>query len=857
MVAFTQVARPHEDIVKGRFTMDVFAADLWQVKNGKAPVEYQDRDLFFRKTYETKSLRNIFELAEARLKGKNGDSVIQLQTPFGGGKTHTLIALYHKAEEWGAKVVVLDGTAFDPKEVRLWEEIEKQLTGKVEITRGETAPGKDKLVKILSEYSPVLILMDEMLEYATKAAAVKVGDSNLASQMLAFLQELTGAVSTVGNALLVLTLPSSLLEHYDEHAERLFQQLQKVIGRTERIYTPVGEDEIEYVIRKRLFESIDEKKVEEIVYEFVEYAKGEKLLGSDEALDYRERFIRSYPFKPEVIDVLYKRWGSFPTFQRTRGVLRLLSLVVHDLLKENIPFIRLGDFNLANSEIRRELIKHIGEEWDSIIAQDITSRDSGAQKIDDNISIAYKPYKLGTVVSTTLFMLSFSGKGEEGTTPKEVKISTIYPDSIPSSVIDTVLSQLKEQLFYLSDEGLYFTNQPNLNRMLLIKEENIAEDAIKEREKEIIEELIKKDLRESKFGVYIWPQSYKDVPDNESLKLVILDKSEPEREFIEKYGEGRRVYRNVLFFLCTEESQKEVFHSFIRRLIAAELVASDKNIVLTETQRRQLEDKIKADGNRIYEEFRKYYRKLFVPANGDFPAKVDFKEIDLGNPAYGEKYLISEIYRKLKSEGEIVEKIAPVVIKNKYLSSDRDYLETKNLYETFLKTPGEMRIISREAFVESIAEGVKNGLFGLGYIEENEPKCRYFKQEAKAELIDGEIIISEKSCVEKLKEAETPYLSQDKEEATKIQQVHEKEGYDEQKGEVQEYKNVRIKLKTLPGKMSDIARIVSYLSTKFRRCDIRIEIKSSEGSIKITEYENRIEEALRQANIEVLEEELN
>jgi len=854
MIAFTQVARPHEDIREGRLTMDVFAADLWQVKNGKAPVEYQDRDLFFRKTYETKSLRNIFEIAEARLKGKSGDSVIQLQTPFGGGKTHTLIALYHKAEEWGAKTVVLDGTAFDPKEVRLWEEIERQLTGKVEITRGETAPGKDKLIKILSEYSPVLILMDEILEYATKAAAVKVGDSNLASQMLAFLQELTGAVSTVGNALLVLTLPSSLLEHYDEHAERLFQQVQKVIGRTERIYTPVGEEEIEYVIRKRLFENIDEKRAKEIVDEFVEYAKGEGLLGSDEASDYREKFMRSYPFKPEIIDVLYKRWGSFPTFQRTRGVLRLLSLVVHDLLKENIPFIRLGDFNLKNSEIRRELIKHIGEEWDSIIAQDITSRDSGAQKIDDRVPITYRPYKLGTIVSTTVFMLSFSGKGEKGATTREVKINTVYPDSIPSSVIDTVLSQLKEQLFYLSDEGLYFTNQPNLNRILLTKEENIAEDVIIEREKAIIEELIKKDLRESKFGVYIWPQNYKDVPDSESLKLVILNKSKPERDFIEKYGEGLRIYRNVLFFLCTDESQKEVFHKFIRKLIAAELVASDKNIRLTEAQKKELENKIKSDRSRIYEEFRKYYRKLFVPA------KEDFKEIDLGIPTYGEASLISEIYRKLKSEGEIVEKIAPVVIKNKYLSGNRDYLETKNLYEAFLKTPGEMRIISREAFVESIMEGVRNGLFGLGYIEENEPKCRYFKEEARVELIEGEIIISEKLCVEKPKgeEVETPFFPQDKEEPEKTpQQVYEKEADGEQKDEIQEYKNVHLKLKVSPGQMSTIARIVSYLATKFKQCDITVEIKSSEGSIKIAEYENTVGETLRQANIDVEEEKLD
>lgn len=273
-------------------------------------MDYQDFDLFFKKTYLTDGLKNILEIAKKRLESKTGDSTIQLQTPFGGGKTHTLIALYHKAKEWGAKVVVLDGTALNPKEKKLWEELERQLTGKIEITKGDTAPGKEALLKLLSENSPVLILMDEVLEYVTKAAGIKVGDSNLAAQTFAFIQELTGTVSTVGNALLVLTLPSSILEHYDENAEKMFQQLQKITGRMEKIYTPVKDEEIENVIKARLFREIDEREAKKVVDEFVEYARKEGLLSGDEVVEYRERFLRSYPFKPEVIETLYHRWGS-------------------------------------------------------------------------------------------------------------------------------------------------------------------------------------------------------------------------------------------------------------------------------------------------------------------------------------------------------------------------------------------------------------------------------------------------------------------------------------------------------------------------------------------------------------------
>ncbi|WP_096602365.1 DUF499 domain-containing protein [Hydrogenobacter hydrogenophilus] len=258
MKPFASIAIPHDDVAQGRLTMDVFAADLWQVAKGTAKPDYQDPDLFVQKTYITRGLKHILNLAESRLKGMGGDAVIQLQTPFGGGKTHTLIALYHKSKEWNAKVAVLDGTALTA-DTRLWEDLERQLTGKVELTKGDTAPGKDALGKLLNQNAPVLILIDELLEHITKASGIKVGDSNLGSQTLAFIQELTGAVATIGNALLVLTLPSSSLEHFDENAERAFHQLQKIVGRVEKSHSPVEDDEIESVIRKRLFEYIDEK----------------------------------------------------------------------------------------------------------------------------------------------------------------------------------------------------------------------------------------------------------------------------------------------------------------------------------------------------------------------------------------------------------------------------------------------------------------------------------------------------------------------------------------------------------------------------------------------------------------------
>jgi len=844
MKPFTQIAIPHRDVCEGRLTMDVFAADLWQVIQGRAPDDYQDADLFFRKTFMTEGLKNIIEIAKARLEGKSGDSIIQLQTPFGGGKTHTLIALYHKAKEWNAKVVVIDGTALDPKENKLWEELEKQLTGKIAITKGDTPPGKEKLIELLSSNSPVLILMDELLEYITKAAGIKVGDSNLAAQTFAFVQELTAAVATEGNSLLILTLPSSILEHYDENAERMFQQLQKITGRMEKIYTPVKDDEIEYVVRARLFSKVDEKEAKKLVDEFVDYAKNEGLLTDDEVSEYRNRFLRSYPFKPEVIDILYKRWGSFPTFQRTRGVLRLLSIVLHNLIDKKIPYIRIGDFDLSIGELRRELIKHIGQEWDSIIAQDITDITSGAKKVDQNLGTSYRTYKLGTVVSTTIFMMSFSGRGgERGSNPKEIKINTVYPE-FSSSIIDTVISNLKERLFYLSDEGLFFINQANLNKIIISLEENVTDEKIYQKEIEILKKHIKSS---SGFKLYLHPKFSKDIPDSSELKLVVLNKERPDNEFFEKCGEIPRVYRNVLIFLCKDASQKEVFSNYLRKLIALRNIEEDKSLKLTEGQKKEIKNKLKDYEEREYEELRKYYRKIFLPA------KDGFKEIDLGLPTLNESQLDKEIYENLKNQGEILERISPKVIKDKYLSG-KQYIEILKLYEAFLKTPGELRLASRGALEEGIKNGVKEGLFGWGVIEGGMPVCRRINDDIIIEFSDDEVIISPELCDKKVIEETSPVISGKE---NKISPVEITELAGEYAGSSSEkILSLRLKLNVPAGQISTIAKIANHLKNNFSKCEVEITISATEGQIEKTDYENKILEALRQARVDIKEENL-
>ncbi|MBC7325729.1 MAG: ATP-binding protein, partial [Moorella sp. (in: Bacteria)] len=321
--AWWQVVTPHKDIRAKSFSEAVFAADLGDVLSGTAPEEYRDPRLFFAKTYLTAGLQNLAQNVLSRLGTGKGDPVIQLQTPFGGGKTHALLTLYHLVRsynqvnhleqlrgllvEWrdfsGARVAAFAGTTADPVKGRTpWGEIAHQL-GCYEIVREHdirrVAPGKERLKEILARSGPTLILMDELLQYIIKANQVEKIEKITQGQTLAFLQELSEAVATSDKSVLVLTLPASILEQYNEEAEKALAQLQKVSGRVESIYVPVEGVEIYEVIRKRLFENLGDPKIHRQVAEA--YFRLYQGLGSDvpaEVRDvaYREKIERAYPF---------------------------------------------------------------------------------------------------------------------------------------------------------------------------------------------------------------------------------------------------------------------------------------------------------------------------------------------------------------------------------------------------------------------------------------------------------------------------------------------------------------------------------------------------------------------------------
>jgi predicted AAA+ superfamily ATPase len=330
------IVEPHQDIKDGDFDEVVFAAKLDEVVAGTAAPDYNDPYLFFKKTYFTDSITALLKKVERKLTEGKGGSVVEIQTLFGGGKTHALVSIYHyiksgdrikdllpqNLELAHAKIAVIVGTPLNPLEGRntdsltintLWGDIAYQLAGMEgyrafeKTDKERIAPGKDKLRAFLQEQQPFIILFDEILEYITKAIGVQYGKTNLGSQTYALLQELTETISSVEKGMMIVTLPSSYLEDFGEKKEEALARLSKIFGRVESIETPVKGEEVYSIISRRPFhETIDQSKKDRIIHEYFKLYQKNKDELPQKARDagFNKKMELAYPFHPDVIDIL-------------------------------------------------------------------------------------------------------------------------------------------------------------------------------------------------------------------------------------------------------------------------------------------------------------------------------------------------------------------------------------------------------------------------------------------------------------------------------------------------------------------------------------------------------------------------
>ena len=584
LTPWREVVAPHRDVASGRYQQAEFAADLWQVHLGEGTDEYRNPVEFFRRTYLTESLKGMLVGAVQRLAGHGGDPVVQLQTNFGGGKTHSMLALYHLfsgipltelagidivMQEAGAKTlpparrVVLVGNKISPGNpvtkpdgtvVRtLWGELAWQLGGKKAFARlapddeKATSPG-DVLRELFIEYGPCLILIDEWVAYARQLHDQSDLPAGGFETQFTFAQVLTESAKLAKNCLLVISLPASDtagsphaqaddVEVGGQRGREALDRLRNVVGRVESSWRPASAEEGFEIVRRRLFEPLADpvqfKNRDVVARAFADLYRTQQAEFPPECRDsdYEKRIKAAYPIHPEIFDRLYTDWSTLVKFQRTRGVLRLMAAVIHSLWEkgDRNPLILPANISIDDTRVQFELTRYLSDNWVPVIEKDVDGPNSLPLRLDGEVPNLGK-FAACRRVARAIYMGSapLTKAAHRGIEDRQVKLGCVMPGESPA-VFGDALRRLAGAATYLYQDGprYWYSTQPTVTKLAEDRAEQLKRDPDK-----IVQELdvrLRKDLeRKGDFSrIHPMPQSGQDVPDDFDARLVVLGVDHP------------------------------------------------------------------------------------------------------------------------------------------------------------------------------------------------------------------------------------------------------------------------------------------------------------------------------------------
>lgn len=579
-----EVVMPHDDVASGRYQQAEFAADLWQVHLGEGTQEYRDPVEFFRRTYLTESLKDMLTSAVSRLVQNGGDPVVQLQTNFGGGKTHSMLALYHlfsgvaPTELAGVDTilsaagvssvpktnrVVLVGNKISPGSpsvkadgtvVRtLWGELAWQLGGRKAYDRiaaddeKATSPG-DTLRELFNEYGPCLILIDEWVAYARQLHDQSDLPAGGFETQFTFAQVLTESAKLAKNCLLVISLPASDtsgsphtqaddVEVGGTRGREALDRLRNVVGRVESSWRPASAEEGFEIVRRRLFQPLSEpeqfKQRDVVARRFAEFYQSQQAEFPPEARDagYEQRIKAAYPIHPEIFDRLYTDWSTLVKFQRTRGVLRLMASVIHSLWEkgDRNPLILPAHVSIDDQRVQSELTRYLPDNWVPIIERDVDGPNALPLKIDSEQPNLGK-FSACRKVARAIYMGSapITTGAHKGIEDRHVKLGCVMPGESPA-VFGDALRRMASAATYLYQDGshYWYSTQPTVTKLA----EDRAEQLKREQDKVSaeLEKRLRHDLtRSGDFSrIHPMPHNGSDVPDDMEARLVVLGDAHP------------------------------------------------------------------------------------------------------------------------------------------------------------------------------------------------------------------------------------------------------------------------------------------------------------------------------------------
>ena len=768
---------PREEILSGDLSLDLFAAKLRLVVEGNAPQVYQDANKFFANTFATDGIKTLISEVFSRLmKQRAGAGVIRLETSFGGGKTHDEIALWHICKlgreihglerftdintipDRPLQVAAIDGRDLDPEQgvyhadsglttYTLWGEIAYQIGGiqGYQLLQGSDKSGVSPGTSVLERLTggqPTVIILDEIARYLRSAKAKQIGRSDLAKQVVAFLFSLMDLAAACDNLVLVYSLASTADTFAEETAE--LQETMRASARQERVLSPSTDTEIYNIVKQRVFATVSEAAAQKAASEYLAAYRNCRVNLPDGCKDasYSKAIAQSYPFHPELFNLLTKKIASIPEFQKTRGALRLFAQVVRYLWENRdgwVSMIHTHHIPVGmDAEITNDLTSRLQRSpLRNAIGADIYNPDGRpayAQLQDAEWIAAGKP-PFSTWVSRTIFLHSLTQGNSSGIRLAELNLSLLIP-GVESGFVDRVLETLTKVAWYLDYDSMTslarFKEEPSINKIITEEKEQVAILQAKEDLQKRRDSIFAKRL----FTLVSNPQSPGDVDDNpDDVALCLIDFDEatvrdstdaaPElidRIFNSSGESGKfRTYRNRLLFLVANQRELESAIDNAREYQAIQNILKSQNRLqdLSGSQQKQLKEREGAKDIAVRVSLTNAYRHLFYPANDAVKAPKGLMHYTLSaqdaSTVKGKNNQQDVILKALKDCGKIrpeeAKPFAPAFILQKVWPAGLDNWTTKALRDAFAKDLSLNILLDAEVSMlrETIRQGLKMG----------------------------------------------------------------------------------------------------------------------------------------------------
>jgi predicted AAA+ superfamily ATPase len=763
-----EIATPHADVASGQYQQAEFAADLWEVFLDRGSDEYRDPTEFYRRTFITEGLGQLLKNGLTRLSGQGGDPVIELQTNFGGGKTHAMLALYHLCMGVAAKdlpgmepifqesgihqppqdvnVAVLVGNKISPGQLHhkkdgitirtLWGELAYQLGGAEgyemlrEADETATNPG-DELKDLFDRYAPCLILVDEWVAYARQLHDQKDLPAGDFDTHFTFAQTLSESAKNAKSTFLVVSIPASDIEIGGDRGKEALDRLKNAIGRVESPWRPATAEESFEIVRRRLFQSTTNRDLfvdrDAVIKSFADMYRQQPQEFPSECREtsYERRMRDAYPIHPELFDRLYSDWSSLEKFQRTRGVLRLMAKVIHTLWERGDKSLLIMPGNLAmeDAQVQSELTRYLEDNWIPILERDVDGPNSLPKELDSQNPNLGR-YSACRRVTRTIYLGSAPTlKGaNRGVEDRRIKLGCVQPGEAVATFGDA-LRRLTDQSTYLYVDGnrYWVSTQPNVTRTAQDRASQLLEEGHPIWD-EIVRRLRQYRQRGDFAAVHIAPESSADIPDDSSqgVRLVLLapqafhirkTDNSPAYQWAEgtlnQKGASPRYYKNLLVFLAPDKVKLETLERQVAQYLAWQSILDDTEILnLDAFQRKQAETKQRDTNSAVDNILEETYEWLLVPEQLDPQGAVELSEIRIS----GKGSPVQRASHKLTHEEHLITKYAgsrlTMEVLGKYLWQQSNHVDVKRTWEYMAQYVYLPRLKDANVLLQAIAEGV-------------------------------------------------------------------------------------------------------------------------------------------------------